>query len=365
MGNLISNENGILNENELSRQIILWANNNYNEGNNIPTFNNLLKKRACCTKQTNVYIPILAYNNFFKKYDLTSINIPVFNSINDITQENCKFEKKQGSSGILEDSIYFNQELVGSMILSNSNCNILYTPFCRQVYNENIISFGQMYGYYGPYLDKSPDDNPSKLNLANSYIDCNCENSVFKKQAIIIQENTDNKTILKTIDSNTAAQNLDERCATNLNKTFNILDSRKDVLCVNNINIIGEVSVQDKANIKFEQKCQAEKNINGSPTNGLNQDQIKKLIEEALVKKTTLSPIVKTTPASIVKTTPASIVKTTTSRSEIKRTTNNTGIIIGSIIGVIIVIIIILIFIIIKRKKRASYTLPTLSNNLK
>jgi hypothetical protein len=83
MGNLVSNENGELNNNELSKQISFWANNYYNEGNNSDLFKNLLKKRACCTGQLNIPIPILSWNNQNSKWEYSSVYIPVFNQVKD------------------------------------------------------------------------------------------------------------------------------------------------------------------------------------------------------------------------------------------------------------------------------------------
>ncbi len=256
MGNLVSNENGELINNELSRQITKWAVDNYNEGNETELYNKLLKKRACCTRQSNIPIPLLSWDNKTSKWEYSSVYIPVFNKDTDITENNCKFEKNV----LGENSLYYSIKESDNFIKSIGKCETLYKSFCNKIYNDNNNFYGPDKAYYGIYLDEPSVNNVSGINLQNAYIDCNCENSILKKEAIVLIENNPNSNVTGTIDSSVATQNLDERCSSKIDKTFKTTDNRKDMLCVNNVIANGNVSISDAGRFKVDQKCQQEKN---------------------------------------------------------------------------------------------------------
>ena len=72
MGNTIANNNGEMHDLVLNKFIQEWALNEYNNGISNDAiskirFKNLLKKRACCTKQTRVPIAIPSVNNLTNK----------------------------------------------------------------------------------------------------------------------------------------------------------------------------------------------------------------------------------------------------------------------------------------------------------
>ncbi len=364
MGNLVSNEYGELRNNELSRQIILWAKDNYNEGYDTDLYNKLLKKRACCTRQPNIPIPLLTWDNKNTKWEYSSVYIPVFNSASDITENNCKFEKNQ----LGENSLYYSVKEIDNFVKSIGKCETLYKQFCSKVYYDNSNFYGEEKSYYGIYLDElgGLKENESKNNLQNAYIDCNCENSILRKEALILMEADPNKALTGSIDSVVATQNLDNRCGSLIDKTFKTTDNRKDMLCVNNVVAKGKVELSDAAKFNVNQKCSQEKN-------GLTSNDIMNAVLAALANSGK-TPIPNPTTVSMSKITTKSIPNiidnNTINKNSISTSvnilnnvipntkSNNIGIIIGSIIGVILLIVIIIIIMRYRSSSRsASYNL--------
>ncbi len=387
MGNLVSSPTGDLNNNELSKQIAYWANNYYNEGNKLELFNKLLRKRACCTGQKEVSIPLLAWNEGLTQWDYSSIKIPVFNSQSDITEENCKFERTVANNNTSNALYYFSKDST-NFVLSREKCSTLYTPFCNQVYNENRYSYGNQKGYYGIYFDDVNSDNTSGINLQNAYIDCNCENSILKKDAIKLMEKSESGTVTNVIDSTVAAQNLDNRCGAYFDKTYKTINARKEMLCVNSVTIAGDVDISDAAAFQTDQKCAQAKNslspeeLQAAMIKALNDFTLQKnqgpplypimtTPQESSSSQSPKPPTLasrlvnkeqnKTDDTNVVSTSVNVISRKNPNVDNNKNNKNTIGLIVGIIVAIIVIIIIIIIISLRRRSSTNIASLPALA----
>ncbi len=274
MGNLISNEQGELYNTELSKQIASWAKNYYNEGDNSILYNKLLQKRACCTGQTSIPIPILSWDTKNTSWEYSSVYIPIFSNERDITENKCTFEKDLSGNNLL----YFFEKDTSNFVLSKGKCETLYKSFCQKVYDENKKMYGDDLAYYGKYFDQNNTKNESKINMQNAYIDCNCENSKYQKESIQIIASDASHTTMGAIDGITASQNLEDRCSANINKTFKTVNKIKQQLCVNEVRV-NNIKVEDTGVVKLAQKCQQD---NYSP----GAENLQKQIDDTLSKFT-------------------------------------------------------------------------------
>ena len=258
MGNTIANNNGEMHDLVLNEFIQKWALNEYNNNLSIDNisnirFKNLLKKRACCTKQTRVPIAIPSINTNTGKIEYSSVFIPVFSSVKDITPEACTFEPTI-INGVQENKIYYHKDNFG-FIISDVNCEPIYKGLCEKVKTDRSIYNNVIEKIYGPYPDTKDVTDKSDINKENQYIDCNCKNSIYFSDIINVSANSQN------VNPDSLAQTLDTRCALNLSKTYKLSDNRIQDLCLNTINVGGSISPEDAAAVGFNQTC-SKTNIN-------------------------------------------------------------------------------------------------------
>jgi hypothetical protein len=258
MGNTIANPNGEMHDIKLNKYIQEWALNDYNNGLSIDNiskvrFKNLLKKRACCTKQTRIPIAIPSVNNN-GEIEYSSVFIQVFPSIKDITPEACTFEPVI-INGIERNKIYYHKDSNG-FIISDINCDPIYRGLCDKVKKDRSRYNGDIERLYGPYPDSKVEKIGETNNKENQYIDCNCKNSIYFTDIINVSANSQN------INPDSLAQTLDSRCALNLASTFKLSDNRIQDLCLNTINIAGNITPEDQSKIGLNQTCSKSNTIN-------------------------------------------------------------------------------------------------------
>jgi hypothetical protein len=323
MGNTISDRNGELYDTVLNNMINNWALTNYKmDLPNTNSYQNLIKKRACCTKQTSIPISIPSYDEQNKKLEYSSVNINVFSNEADITPEACSFENDRFGN---KKQYYFQNN--NGFIISNQNCAAVYPVLCNSVMNDRRNNENDYSRHYGSYPDiKSTRDN---LNKVNTFIDCNCINSLYLSDVLNVQT-------VNNVNPNTLAQSLDTRCSMNSTKTFKTVDDRIANLCLNNINVTGDIGINNDALLGINQTC----GTNSNQAN--NQAPAQQVMPPAPAQESSYaqeSSSLDQESSLISESTPAQVTSTSTNNKKI----------IGGVVGSICIIIVIII--IIMRKK--------------
>ena len=203
MGNIICDENlnTLKNDSsidEINKIIRNWALNDYDAGLNYNkgvTIKNLLKKRACCTRNNNINISLPYFNDTYDSlkegYFSCKIDDIIGLNSNDLFDSSkCNFNPDFGKNIPVN---YFQVPIsqLGGENRANENCTNIYSTninslnLCGSIKGEQDINYSnnrarKSYGYYG--------NDAVKLESFNSYRDCNCLNSVLRE---IKQDNLD------------------------------------------------------------------------------------------------------------------------------------------------------------------------------
>ena len=262
MGNVISDETTgeILTNTVLGNYINNWAQNNDFVGLGNAS-NYTLKKRACCTKQSAIPIGLPYYNaTQTNPVGLSSVYINVFDSVSDITQANCTFPYTD-SSGVVQQPYYtttisqngFNEQTDGqsfcTSFYTNPNNNSANVNLCGWVKNARSNYTEQSSNYYGP----NQDDTIGQYN--NTYLDCNCYNSLLNDPTVISST--------EGISGLEMAESLDQRCYGYGQYLF-VQKDNKTPLCLNSIDIQGNVSVSKGSNFDINQSSTCNSQTNNS-----------------------------------------------------------------------------------------------------
>ena len=295
MGNKITiQSSGVLDTTtELGKFIHNWATDkNTNFYNTKPidnidkenNYTNILKKRACCTLNDIVKIPIadvvipttadtilngkviVKGTNLPPKLVSITTGIKVFNSTDEITSNACKF-----TNNSFLGTVTGKNKLVN---IQDGSCGRFHANLCKNVLLERQYLKGEDKQYYGLY----PQNNPSDARLTNPYIDCNCINSIFNAKNIQIKDGDTNlplsKKDLSSIlpgvsldrDTNELAQNLDIKCYGEPRRAVKFNDMDK-ALCIQSAIVMGNVTI-DKTG-EFKQECKID---NKTTTNNLENN---------------------------------------------------------------------------------------------
>ncbi len=306
MGNVITTDSGdgSIKKSLLADHINNWAKTDYHDGINYdnrltfkktgknPIYNNLLKKRACCTGQSDMTIslPNMIYGI---KGEIIGVSTVDKNNPAILT-------RKVGASMILIDvpspdnkldnpyipvkiNIFSSaQDMTSQCYFENSNNYALkldpsggftVSPVCKTLYRGQAYAKGlcqhveddrmKLYSTdtqiaYGPFND---DD-------FNVYADCNCENSLLRgenKNISIINERT-GKPVFNA-DDEMIAQFFDNRCFNINPRGFRPFNAIPQNLCIN-IDQTKNISAESKSTINKSQTC------NLSTTTGEMNDTI-------------------------------------------------------------------------------------------
>jgi hypothetical protein len=275
MGNIISTDNGTLDTStDLGKFIRDYALNDYaldarqvedpttflDVNNRIlkPIAKNMLKKRACCTGQLKMGIPLPAIDPATFMLESVNVDIPIFEKDNDINQQTCTLPYRPGENRnykyTTNDTSYIQSK--------DDSCTELYEqqlcPSVRNIRDKNYTArFDKL---YGPYEDKAI----GSFKKQNAFKDCNCENSFYKN--LSATELSSLNVSQPQVSTDVMAQTLDLRCNLLPLEAWKKTDSRMKNLCVNSIST-GNISAKDQANLSLNQSCSTN---SGGPTATVN-----------------------------------------------------------------------------------------------
>jgi hypothetical protein len=208
MGNIISdpNDNYLLANTQLRKIVEDWALNDYDAGlgyrrtdiyNNQLVVKNVLRKRACCTRNTvmNIALPIVDINSINNpiKTGYQPIKIRVFEdgALDKDNPVECNFvdESQPGdkdSRGNYRKVSYL-QKILQLNQGANAKCSSLYEDggtnlgLCTKIKLERQVIYNKpsqnAYGYYASNEQIIKDNS---LDSYNNYTDCNCKNSILR-----------------------------------------------------------------------------------------------------------------------------------------------------------------------------------------
>jgi len=216
-------------------------------------YSDTLIKRACCTNQPNIKIPIAGVNldssnNIIPDSDGVvriknfAVNIPVFSNKSDINETNCNnLPLNSTSNGNFIYDISSNNNNITAGNLNNS-CPKFYKQFATDIINQRKNNYKSKDNIsYGNLPDTSLSDNTKEIN---SFVDLNCINSIF-------EINKSDFDITDNIDSQIFAQTSDLRCKNNLDKTFKNNNYEKNNKCFN----LNQSNNINSTNIIWSNKC--------------------------------------------------------------------------------------------------------------
>ena len=270
MGNAITNNMGILIENkQLGIYIKNWAldekTNFFNKETDADFYNNILKKRACCSLSQTVKIPFVDVTRKNNKNILVSsaVGINIFNDPNDFNTQCKLFNKDKIDKGEKNKEGYIINP-------SNLTCGMFHAKLCDNVLIQRS-HLSDNNKYYGPNNDSNNNDN----KIVNPYVECNCLNSEYvrkdpKKDSLgnVVDKNdgkpftindflnklkADNNVNL--LNRNDLAQTFDDRCKLNSATTIRHSYGVKDNLCIN-----AAINIQTSDNSRFNQSCSINNN---------------------------------------------------------------------------------------------------------
>jgi hypothetical protein len=274
MGNIVSDplDNNLIKNTELKNIIEEWAKNEYDAGlswNKIDSnkkpikIKNLLKKRACCTRQTAMLIALPDVNisgtaATTVKKGYKPVKIIVFNDSEFAENPDvCKFIDESQPN---DDKIYsyYQTPLIGN-IGANIKCKSLYESgqtnleLCKKIKferGENYKSSAPQtaYGYFATDTKALKDNN---LDQYNNYTDCNCENSILRNIDIPKVLGFSNLNSVDTlVQSNDAYCS---KCATSGSCYISSMQ-RVNSLCIN-ISQIQNALTDNSSNLQNIQSC--------------------------------------------------------------------------------------------------------------
>ncbi len=300
MGNIVSDplDKQLILNSRLRDIITDWAKTDYDAGlswgktnlsNETINLKNVLRKRACCTRQTvmNVALPIVDINSTTPsgviKPGYTPVKIRVF--------EDGELTSTPASCSFLDESQP--NEINKFSYLRNENCSALYQSggtnlgLCNKIKKENMSTYKKdpaqsAYGFYAADRKVVGDNS---LDNYNNYTDCNCENSILRDvplPAVLGFQNINNREVfVQSNDSYCSA------CASN-GKCYVSSRQAVNTLCINIAEIQNSL-VEGASNLTNIQTCNA--NNTGGQTDlkdpELDPDWASKYISEQ--KKTTSS----------------------------------------------------------------------------
>ncbi len=370
MGNIVSdpNDNQLILNSRLKNIISDWAKNDYDaglswgkisrDGTTAIKIKNVLRKRACCTRQTvmNVALPIIDLNmggsNLIKP-GYTPVNIRVFSATEFNTNPGACLLMDESNPSDPSPEDYYQNFSADDLNLRNG-CISLYQSgatnlgLCKKIKEENRNTYNNdplqsAYGYYASDRNVISDNS---IDSYNNYTDCNCENSILRDVPIDVlgYSNISNREVF--VQSN---DSYCFSCSTN-GRCFVYAKVSTTSLCIN-ISNIKESIAENSSNITNIQSC----NTDTSLTNPNTDDSSN---PERLLDPSWAASYLKPTGTSSKVATDAPII--------IQPPNNNIAIIsISVLIGILIIALIIIVFKLYKKNKiDATYTNEPLYDSL-
>lgn len=222
------------------------------------TFDNFMIKKACCTNsygpaKVNITLPSV------DDRDGTIKIVPTTLAINNFIDANATTCRIEGSGDYKMDRNCPNS----NMCVDESNmCNVYMTNHCDKVLEkraalyppEDNMEFNTN-KYYGPY-GKNEISSNNPFNILNPFPECNCLNSIFKKETPESLHTPIDKTTGKPINDDVMTQNVDDQCIKSWNSGigFKLNNSVKPNFTYCN-NYIASVTMGSGSKFNFSQNC--------------------------------------------------------------------------------------------------------------
>ena len=282
----------------LNQYIHNWAINEYSvhpeaKGN---LYKNILKKRACCLRKVKsaIGLPGINTKGNIEQY---KVNIRIFADEKDITDGGCS------NLGVVtdSDSSYLGQ-INRTDLPAKETCQTFFPLFCNYV-RENRSNYLNKYTdqLYGPNPD---DDATGSTGNVNSFVDCNCENSMLKIYAAIYKPEA--ASIPKYV------QTADPRCNSSKSDCYIKQEESYKDLCIN-IATVGDVSFVNaaNANLKLNQTCNINTGTVGTAAPAVTTPVVTTPVvtTPAVTTPAVTTPALTTKPVTTAVTTPALTTK--------------------------------------------------------
>jgi len=282
MGNIVSDPNdyNLYAGTELKKVIEKWAVNKYDAGlswgkidiHGTPIkINNLLKKRACCTRQKimNIALPTVDLNVYGPnsiKDGYTVFKVRVFEDNDFKDPKTCLFidESLPNDKSLVS---YYQDTLIGNAG-ANPKCKSLYErggvnlALCEKIKAERISNYGgrpaqSAYGYYATNTKVLKDNS---LDSYNNYTDCNCQNSILRDIRLPKLLGFDNLNSLETF-----VQSNDAYCSKCGGEGTCFISSlqRVNSLCIN-ISEVQNALIENASNLQNIQTCSLQNTVGDS-----------------------------------------------------------------------------------------------------
>jgi hypothetical protein len=359
MGNIVSdpNDNQLILNSRLRDIISDWAKNDYDaglswkkitiDGLTAIKLKNVLRKRACCTRQTvmNVALPIIDLNasgsNVIKP-GYSPVNIRVF-------REN-EFNINPNACKLLDESkpnepvgIDYLQTFSTDNFNLAPGCSSLYPSgginlgLCKKIKIENMKTYNNdpLQSAYGYYASDRLVQSENSIDTYNNYTDCNCENSILrdvKLPSTLGYTNINNREVfVQSNDSYCFSCSSNGRCFVSSKVASN-------TVCIN-IAEVKESIAESSGSINNIQTCEANNNLNNPD---IDESSLNPSFAGSYGQPTTTSSKVPTNPDIIV-----------------QAPNSNTAIIaISVLIGILIIALVFIIFRLYKKKniENTDYT---------
>jgi hypothetical protein len=287
MGNVIAAPDRTVEASKIADFINKWALESYDDGLNYgksrPLISNkqLLKKRACCTSQDSMPIALptlvedvndknkfvgivsadtttsLVLDNNGKSLGVpsmglrsphTNVLVRIFNDTNNL-ENKCIFDTDNKTT----TNYAVNVSPQGGWTFSTNACANLYhgtndrtdDSFCKHVRDDRSKVYK---------LDSQVAYGPTNFNVDNSYLDCNCENSLLRKaQDKIAIYDKNNQQPIHTVDADLMVQLLDQKCE-EVDSFSKIYKKNIQNLCIN-LSDLRNINIQDKGILNTNQTC--------------------------------------------------------------------------------------------------------------
>lgn len=335
MGNIVVSNSGSVKDSVLGDIINHWAINDYDAG--LGKVNSeikqLLKKRACCTRQTDMKIALPTIDltkdapaSFSNNY--TNIKIKIFENDEEL-QNNCNINDVD----YIDDNDYKLPDNFASGGASATRaCQTLYEGdgqyiigLCDSIKEDRANqSDDKTIIAYGQYQD-------DRLNV---YEDCNCLNSLLRTQ-LNIHSSTDGALELSPDE---IVQQFDKRCTFIHDAAYKIKDITSQQLCINQV-ITGNMTAEEKGVININQN-----NSGCAPEDTMDVSINKNSFENSpSVLSTPTSTITSTLPSTSTTTTVPSVSSvSSTNQANIQLIDNKNKL--NIILTIVLIIVILIMF---------------------
>jgi hypothetical protein len=288
MGNIVSDplDNKLILNSRLRHIITNWAKTDYDAGlswgktnfsDETINLKNILRKRACCTRQTvmNLALPIVDINSTASsgvvKPGYTPVKIRVFEDDELNSNLNaCIFYDESKPND--ERKVSYLQQFTSNGINNiNASCSSLYQSggnnlgLCKKIKTENMITYKNdpAKSAYGYFASDRKVISENSLDNYNNYTDCNCENSILRDVPLPIIlgfSNINNREVfVQSNDSYCSSCSSNGRCYVSSRQAVN-------TLCIN-IAEVKESIAENASNINNIQTCEANNNVGSTDVN--------------------------------------------------------------------------------------------------